>query len=106
MAAIIKQQFLQKRKDANLILVLQVIALIFIAILTLFSRDEHQIYSSYFMSSEYYWEVIFQTAVGITLLMDIVYAVLSSYRNEKINLSQTWNLIPVSNAKLWLSNII
>ena len=28
-----------------------------------------------------------------------------SERNEKVNLSETWNLIPVSSGKLWLNNI-
>lgn len=40
-----------------------------------------------------------------TIFADIIFTGLLCWQNEKINLSQTWHLVPISDVKLWLINI-
>lgn len=103
---LIKWQFKQKRKYANLILFLQILALFIIAIWTLFNKDPNGYYNS-FNSDAYghYWRSLFESNVTLIIFLDIAFGVLTCWVNERINLSQTWNLVPVSSNKFWLENI-
>ncbi|MDF7638950.1 hypothetical protein PT285_05995 [Lactobacillus sp. ESL0791] len=39
------------------------------------------------------------------LIYDLLFVILTAYRNEKINQSQTWRLIPASSGKIYLTNL-
>lgn len=106
MNSLIKEQFLQKKKYANLVLILQLFALIVVSVWLIFSKSNGQYFAldqTYYHS---YWQTVFQSNVNLVIFADFVFAFLSCWQNEKINLSQTWNLAPVSSSKLWLSNIL
>ncbi|WP_155833151.1 hypothetical protein [Lactobacillus hamsteri] len=47
-----------------------------------------------------------EVAVYSTVFLDIVFMILACYKNEKINFSQTWRLIPISNKKFFLANLL
>lgn len=103
---LIKWQFKQKKRYADLVLFLQILILIIIAIWTIFNKDSNGYYNA-FNSGAYphYWRAIFESNVSLVIFADITFGALSCWANEKINLSQTWNLIPVTTNKLWLGNI-
>ncbi|WP_289761548.1 hypothetical protein [Lactobacillus intestinalis] len=101
---IIKEQFKQKSKYVYLVLIVQIIVSVFAISLALFNKNGSQ-YSSLFYESNHFTEVAFETAFIISIFADVAYCAISCWRNEKVNLSETWNLIPVSSGKLWLNNI-
>lgn len=105
MQVLIKEEFKQKKKFAHLLLFLQLIILIITCIGIFFWRSQGKFYSLDDLPFHYYWLAVFQSNSDLVLLADFAFAIVSSCLNEKINLSQTWRLIPVSDAKLWLSNL-
>lgn len=107
MLKLMKEQFQQKRKYANLILFLQIIVLIIAAIWAFFGKgSSHYFYSLDGAAFSSYWQADFQSNSFSIWLADFAFAITSAYCNERINRSQTWRLIPVSANKLWLSNIL
>lgn len=104
MGSLIKEQFLQKKRYANLIFILQLFAFVVISIWLIFSKTNYYALDDAIYHS--YWQAVFQSNVNLVIYADLAFAVLSSWQNEKINNSQTWNLIPMSSSKLWLGNIL
>lgn len=106
MLQIIKEQFQQKKRYAHFILFLQIIALMVIAGWTFWNRSgQGHFYALDGSPAHSYCWANFQTNNSLVILGDFIFAFLSSWLNEKINLSQTWRLLPVSSTKLWLSNL-
>lgn len=101
--SLFKQMFLQKRRYAHLVLLLQIFAVIFIFVFSINSNE----YKSLFVigNKTNNWDILFWIGCYTTVISDLIFLGLLCWQNEKINLSQTWQLVPVSSIKIWLTNI-
>lgn len=107
--ALFKQMFLQKRRYADLVLLVQVFAVAFMFLMGIIFRDNSNPInniSSVFAGNDNIWDLILGLGVLTTFFADITFLGLMCWQNEKINLSQTWQLIPASSSKIWIFNII
>lgn len=102
-----KQMFLQKRRYAHLVLLVQIFAVIFIFLLEMITNNPGVInfISLSDRSNTTFWDIILSLGILSTGIGDMVFLALLCWQNEKINLSQTWRLIPVSSVKFWWINI-
>lgn len=107
--ALFKQMFLQKRRYAYLVLLVQIFAVIFMFFMDLILNHQNSIteFSNTFFrgKSDNPLEIILGLGIMTTIFADIIFTGLLCWQNEKINLSQTWHLVPISDVKLWLINI-
>ena len=93
--ALFKQMFLQKRRYANLVLLIQTFAVAFMFLMgVIFKGNGNPI------------NMILVLGVFTTFFADVTFLGLMCWQNEKINLSQTWQLIPASGSKIWIINIV
>ncbi|WP_288299924.1 ABC transporter permease [uncultured Lactobacillus sp.] len=107
--ALFKQMFLQKRRYADLVLLVQVFAVAFMFLMGIIFRGNSNPInniSSVFAGNDNIWDLILGLGVLTTFFADITFLGLMCWQNEKINLSQTWQLIPASSSKIWVFNII
>lgn len=107
--ALFKQMFLQKRCYADLVLLVQVFAVAFMFLMGIIFRGNSNPInniSSVFAGNDNIWDLILGLGVLTTFFADITFLGLMCWQNEKINLSQTWQLIPASSSKIWVFNII
>lgn len=107
--ALFKQIFLQKRRYADLVLLVQVFAVAFMFLMGIIFRGNGNPInniSSVFAGNDNIWDLILGLGVLTTFFADITFLGLMCWQNEKINLSQTWQLIPASSSKIWIFNII
>jgi hypothetical protein len=107
--ALFKQMFLQKRRYADLVLLVQVFAVAFMFLMGIIFRGNSNPInniSSVFAGNDNIWDLILGLGVLTTFFADITFLGLMCWQNEKINLSQTWQLIPASSGKIWIFNII
>ncbi|GAA0038196.1 ABC transporter permease [Lactobacillus amylovorus] len=107
--ALFKQMFLQKRRYANLVLLIQTFAVAFMFLMgVIFKGDGNPInnVASGFIGSDNLWDLILCLGVLTTFFADVTFLGLMCWQNEKINLSQTWQLIPASGSKIWIINIV
>lgn len=107
--ALFKQMFLQKRRYADLVLLVQVFAVAFMFLMGIIFRGNSNPInniSSVFAGNDNIWDLILGLGVLTTFFVDITFLGLMCWQNEKINLSQTWQLIPASSSKIWVFNII
>lgn len=107
--ALFKQMFLQKRRYADLVLLVQVFAVAFMFLMGIIFRGNSNPInniSSVFAGNDNIWDLILGLGVLTTFFADITFLGLMCWQNEKINLSQTWQLIPASSSKIWIFNII
>ena len=107
--ALFKQMFLQKRRYADLVLLVQVFAVAFMFLMgIIFGDNSNPInnISSVFAGNDNIWDLILGLGVLTTFFADITFLGLMCWQNEKINLSQTWQLIPASSGKILIFNII
>lgn len=107
--ALFKQMFLQKRRYADLVLLVQVFAVAFMFLMGIIFRGNSNPInniSSVFAGNDNIWDLILGLGVLTTFFVDITFLGLMCWQNEKINLSQTWQLIPASSSKIWIFNII
>lgn len=107
--ALFKQMFLQKRRYANLVLLVQVFAVAFMFLMgIIFKGNSNPVnnIASGFVGNDNIWDLILGLGVLTTFFADITFLGLMCWQNEKINLSQTWQLIPASSSKIWIFNII
>lgn len=99
-----KQMWLQKLKYVYLAFIINIFLIIFISAFATFSHDYDL---NFFYSPEKnlnsFWASNFAT---ITLYVDLAFFALTCWEDEKINLSQTWHLIPTNEKKLFTANII
>ncbi|MBN3488249.1 ABC transporter permease [Lactobacillus acidophilus] len=107
--ALFKQMLLQKRRYAHLVLLVQTFAVIFMFFMDLILNHQNSIteFSNTFFrgKSDNPLEIILGLGIMTTIFADIIFTGLLCWQNEKINLSQTWHLVPISDVKLWLINI-
>lgn len=107
--ALFKQMFLQKRRYANLVLLIQTFAVAFMFLMgVIFKGNGNPInnVASGFVGSDNLWDLILGLGVLTTFFADVTFLGLMCWQNEKINLSQTWQLIPASGSKIWIINIV
>jgi len=107
--ALFKQMFLQKRRYADLVLLVQVFAVAFMFLMGIIFRGNSNPInniSSVFAGNDNIWDLILGLGVLTTFFVDITFLGLMCWQNEKINLSQTWQLIPASSGKILIFNII
>lgn len=106
--ALFKQMFFQKQRYANLVLLIQTFAVIFMLLMGIIFNRNNPIntLSSGFAGNDNIWSTILGLGAITTFFADITFLGLMCWQNEKINLSQTWQLIPTSSSKIWLINII
>lgn len=101
-----KQMFLQKVRYVHLVLLVQTFAVLFMTIISWLTNDEGNIFIFFYNPRDYnIWDLILGLGWVTTIFADIIFVALLCWQNEKINLSQTWQLVPVSSIKMWLVNI-
>lgn len=106
-----KQLFKQKAKSAYLLIAIQVVAALVLTLLGLISSHSEMSHAQvagvaiqnvimvYILS----FVLIF---LGLGIPVTMVYFVMTSWKNEKINRSQTWRLVPISSEKLYIVNTL
>lgn len=107
--ALFKQMFIQKRRYADLVLLIQTFAVAFMFLMgIIFGGNSNPInnIASSFAGSKNIWDLILSLGILTTFLADITFLGLMCWQNEKINLSQTWQLIPASGSRIWIINIV
>lgn len=87
--------FKQKQRYVYLVLIIQILAT---TVLTLMQHKDFKI--------EGFQEVLYNNSILLTILFDVIFLAIMCWQNEKINLSQTWRQIPISDTKFYLSNIM
>lgn len=106
-----KQLFKQKNRTVYLILAIQLIAAVIMTLIAIFSgslyiNDDPTMAG---VKVNYFTTTIFGI-VGAFLVFSViaepVYLLMTSWRNEKINRSQTWRLAPISDSKFYLANTL
>ena len=106
-SALFRQMFVQKRRYAHLVLLVQTFAVIFIFLMDLITSNNFA--KGYLVfgqgSHPRFWDGILALGIMTTAIGDVGFLGLLCWQNEKINLSQTWQLIPVLSIKLWWINI-
>ncbi len=105
-----QQLFRQKRHYANLVLYVQLFAIIFLSLLTLINDRGKSttvtVFGLIFSGKEHnYFAVPFGMAIITTVLGDLIFAGLMCWQNERVNNSQTFQLIPFSTNQTWLTNL-
>lgn len=100
-STVLKEIFLQKFTYVLRFLGIQ----IFISLLwpIIIRRDMIEFFQ---ISNGDYLGNLFSIFVESTVIIDILFLIVLCIKNEKINFSQTWNLVPVSNVKLYWANIL
>ncbi|MBP2057067.1 hypothetical protein J2Z60_000229 [Lactobacillus colini] len=93
---VFKMSFTNKRRFVQRLAILQFVAAILIAIWWLIS--EHQVGTTWRISGL----VMFLTLLPV---VDIFFLCASSYQNEKLIHTQSWNLIPISTSNLYIANL-
>lgn len=106
---LLNRMFQEKSKTVYLIFLIQVFASFCFTIFAAFSaHGDPQIVdgsSKENINSFLAYLCVFAVMMLITsFFADFIYWVISSIKNEKINRSQTWRLIPISDTKFLLSN--
>lgn len=108
--ALFKQMFLQKRRYANLVLLVQVFAVAFMFLMGIIFRGNNNPINSISEAivgiNNNVWTAILGLGAITTFFADITFFGLMCWQNEKINSSQTWQLIPASSSKIWIINIV
>lgn len=105
-----KQLFVQKRRYAHLILLVQVFAIVFLTILfSVTSSNKDSVGAllqiGFSNSNHNFWAIPFGIAIVSSILGDLIITGLLCWQNEKINNSQTFQLIPFSTSQIWLTNL-
>ena len=107
--ALFKQMFLQKRHYADLVLLIQTFAVAFMFLMgIIFKGNGNSVnnMASGIFGNDNIWDLILGLGTLTTFFADVIFLGLMCWQNEKINLSQTWQLIPASGSKIWIINII
>lgn len=102
--SLFKQMFKQKSRYAYLVLLVQTFAVIFMFLVGLITKNNSLAVSGN-DNALTMWDIILLHGAWTTVIGDLVFLGLLCWQNEKINLSQTWQLIPCSSIKIWLTNV-
>lgn len=104
-----QQLFSQKRHYANLVLVVQAFAIVFLTILFLLNHEGQDPFWTMFASSNNvghdYFLVPATLAILTSIVGDLIFGGLMAWQDEKVNNSQTFQLIPFSTNQTWLTNL-
>ncbi|MFC2693823.1 MAG: ABC transporter permease [Lactobacillus crispatus] len=103
------RMFQEKSKSVYLIFLIQAFASLCLTIIVFVSGNGTPEFVNGNDTSNVNLVVAFLTVYAVMMLItsfvaDFVYWIVSSIKNEKINRSQTWRLIPVSDTKFLLGN--
>ena len=90
--AVFKQIFLQKVKYIHLVLLIQIITIILLA---LFSNKGREINT-----------VLSEIGLTSTVIADLVITIILCWQNERINSSQTWQLILLASSAKYIANVL
>lgn len=106
-----KQLFKQKTKSAYLLIIIQLIAALVLTLLGIFSSSDEMGHAEFFgipLQSTITIGVITFLIIFmmLSIFTNIVYWIITSRQNEKVNRSQTWQLIPISSPKLYVINTL
>lgn len=105
------QLFKQKAKSAYLLIAIQAITSLVLTVLSLINYSSEMNHAqvagvsigntvmAYLLS----YGLIF---LGVGIPITLAYFVMTSWKNEKINRSQTWRLVPISSEKLYIANTL
>ncbi len=103
------QLWRQKRRYANLVLLLQAFAFILIFVivsLTIGYGNNILLFFYPITSLRTAWAgTLSSLAIVTTVIADLIFAGLMAWQNERIDNSQTFQLLPLSTDQLWLVNI-
>lgn len=104
---IFNQMFLRKSHFVHLILLIQLFSIIFLSLLILIQNPHGapDILLSMFPGNRF-WTIPFSISVITTVFADLTLCGLMCWQNQKINISTTWHLAPISENKVYLSNIL
>ncbi|GAA3636156.1 hypothetical protein GCM10022297_13500 [Lactobacillus hamsteri] len=103
-----KEFFKQKSKPAYLIFVIQAAAALVTVIMTMFSSEMQnpQMFGAKINVAVAWFLAFVVTFLGYSFFADFAYLIITSRSNEKINRSQTWRLVPMSNGKMYICNTL
>ncbi|RVU71714.1 MULTISPECIES: ABC transporter permease [Lactobacillus] len=106
-----RELFKQKSKTTYLVFLIQLIAAIIFVIFGLISAGpgsyDHAMIAGVKVNALVAWILsIAGVFLGLSSIAQPVYLLMTSWRNEKINRSQTWRLVPMSNGKIYLCNTL
>lgn len=108
--ALFKQIFLQKRRYVNLVLLVQIFAIVFLALFTSWQNDNDLLWNMFLLGSSLnknnFFVNVFSITIFTTVLADLAFTALACWQDEKINLSQTWRLIPINESEFYTENIL
>ncbi|MGQ5709564.1 hypothetical protein [Lactobacillus sp. PSON] len=107
--SVFKQIFNQKKKYIYLVLLVQLFAVVFMTVSTLIQVHGHLVTDNWVVSfwgpSSTLWTIPSTWGFITTGVADLTLVGLLAFDSQKINMSQTWHLMPSSNVKLYLSNL-
>lgn len=105
-----KQLFKQKSKSVYLLIIIQLIAAFVITAFGIFNSGEmnHAEFIGVAMHNKLLIYMI-TFVIGflvLSIFTSFAYFIMTSWKNEKINQSQTWQLIPINSEKLYIINTL
>lgn len=104
---LIIQLFIQKRTYVYYALIIQLFAIIFFLIVGQFDNFSFMIDNHLIVTDKGpFSNIIFQLFFMTSAIIDMFFCGVLCWQNQRINLSQTWHLVPVSSSKLYLGNLI
>lgn len=101
--------FKKKSKTAYIIILIQLVAaVVFTIIAAINTPQSSDFYFANMRTNAFvgYFSMFILIFLMESALADPVYLIITSYQNEKINRSQTWRLIPMSDGKIYLTNTL
>lgn len=106
-----RQLFKQKAKSAYLLIAIQLIASLVLTVLSLINDGSEMNHAQVAGVSIGNTVMTYLLSYGLIFLVigipvTLAYFVMTSWKNEKINRSQTWRLVPISSEKLYIANTL
>ncbi|TSO26356.1 hypothetical protein [Lactobacillus sp. LL6] len=105
-----KQLFKQKSKTAYLLIIIQLIAAFVITLFGIFNSegmDQAEFIGVPMHDKLLIYMITFVISfLVLSIFTDFAYFIMTSWKNEKINRSQTWQLIPINSEKFYVINTL
>ncbi|MDF7668302.1 hypothetical protein [Lactobacillus sp. ESL0703] len=96
-----KELFKQKNRNANAVIIIQLISALAITIISFVAEGRYE---------AEYWKMVlpmFTFLFAVTSIIALpIYLVVTCYKNEHVNRSQTWRLAPISDEMFYLDNTL
>ena len=104
---LIIQLFMQKKAYVYYALIIQLFAIIFFLIVGQFDHFSFFIDNHWIVTDKGpFSNIIFQLFFMTSAIIDMFFCGVLCWQNQRVNLSQTWHLVPTSSSKLYLGNLI